>query len=677
MLIAPPGVRIVAMFAGAERAGVVMLMRWLSVVCLLAAGISCSQNVETAPPQSSSPVSRTLHPPRDLEGLYTLADYRALKNSFILGLETRAHMTPALMPGQRIVVMDAQGCGSIRHIWQTDKRTPLRFEFFVDGETTPSIAGTMRDLAPAAAMCQQPFVSNAGGIIPKKSYNIYLPIPFEKSMRIEVAAPEVSIEQLSLNFLQIEYRLDDSSLNGVRLRYDANGFRYEGLDKAAHASPPEQVTVQSRTFSMKPGQRAAIQGPGIIRTLSVDGFDPNDVLRIYFDGETTAAVDVRLADLFGPFHGVAFAKNACNLPMPFKQEAQFEIVSKNMRPQRTALVNTEPVSAFAADWGYFHAKSHAENRTRGYVPYPVLFTKGRGQFVGMALFNTGHDHGGADFMVVDGGAPRPDFLHGTNGEDYFGFAWFGAGNNPPYSEAVNNVLGRMRLHLENVVPFRESIEVSWGALENLDLRSVAYWYQDSPADLTQMGDAALGREWEVFGPVTALTPPGKPLPDMSSADALFAALPSEADLDARKAVPIEHRYHDVYPGTFKGWKTQRAVANDLNLMYIYRHVLALNERSHMGIYPRSMMARTTIKSATEQPVTFQLSYDDPLEVRLNGAVVHTDLTVHPGFVTQRFSGTLRAGDNALLVRMLDTANWNTAWAALNLRVLDAQGRELP
>jgi len=614
---------------------------------------------------------------RELDGLYRLAGYRALKHSFILGLETRAQMTPALVPGSRIVVMDTQGCGSIRHIWQTDKRTALRFEFFIDGETTPSIAGMMPDLAQAAQRCRQPFVSNPGGTIAKKSYNIYLPIPFEKSIRIEAVAPMVPLEVLSLNFMHIEYRLDDPSLKGVRLRYDGKDFRYDGLDKVPAEPFTKSANVLSQTFTAKPGQRMVVAGPGIVRSLSVNGYTPNDVLRVYFDNEKTAAVDVRIADLFGPFNGLAFGANTCRMPMPFKQSAAFEIESKKSGEPRVVSIAVEAAPAFGADWGYFHAKGYAETNTRGYVPYPVLYTKGRGQFVGMSVFNTGHDHGGADFMVVDGGTARPDFLHGTNGEDYFAFAWFGAGNNQPYSEAVNNVLGRMRLHIESPVPFRESIEVSWGALENLSLRSVAFWYQDTPADLTRMGDAAFGRTWDVFGPVTAQVPPDKPLPDLSRAETLFAALPSEADLDAGKTIAVEHRYHNVYPGAFSGWKQQRAVANDLNLMYIYRHVLSLGQYSHMGTYPRLMMARTTITSAAEQEVTFQLSYDDPLEVRVNGAAVHTDLTVHPGFITQTFQGTLRAGDNRVLVRMLDTANWDTAWAGLNLRVLDAQGQELP
>jgi hypothetical protein len=71
----------------------------------------------------------------------------------------------------------------------------------------------------------------------------------------------------------------------------------------------------------------------------------------------------------------------------------------------------------------------------GYRQHQVLYARGRGHWLGMAPYNTGHDHGGGDFAVLDAEADAPAFLHGINGEDYFTFAWFGRGAHHPLAAA--------------------------------------------------------------------------------------------------------------------------------------------------------------------------------------------------------------------------------------------------
>jgi len=187
---------------------------------------------------------------------------------------------------------------------------------------------------------------------------------------------------------------------------------------------------------------------------------------------------------------------------------------------------------------------------------------------------------------------------------------------------------------------------------------------------------AEGLSWQVFGPraVTALLDDGN-TPDVSDPEKLFAVLPSEDQVDAGGPVKVERFFRELLQGQLKGWALQQAIGPHLNLMYIYHHSDMPGD-SHMGYDARAMMARTTLTSPVEQEVRFQLSYDDPLLVSLNGQEIYRDMTLREGFTTQTFAARLNRGDNRLLIRMIDTPNHNTCWAGISLRVIDAKGDEI-
>jgi hypothetical protein len=96
----------------------------------------------------------------------------------------------------------------------------------------------------------------------------------------------------------------------------------------------------------------------------------------------------------------------------------------------------------------------------------------------------------------------------------------------------------------------------------------------------------------------------------------------------------------------------------------------------MAYEPRAMMAQTTLKSERDQTVTLQISFDDPLEIVLNGEQLYFNRELSDGFRTEMIEADLKAGANKLLVRMTDTPNNNTCWAAINLRILDDSGRDI-
>lgn len=659
---------------GQKNWGILLLLALLTASCQQGKEPKSLTLEKASPPQTmESPV---LAMRSELADLHVLRDYRAMKNSFVLGLEQFSLLPRVMEKGEKKTILDVEGIGSLRHIWQTHGPDPdyMYWEFFVDGEATPSIRGTMEHLVLAAQRCEQPFVKNPGGFIPKESRNFYLPVPFEKSLRIDVTDRQGS----GLNFIQLDYRLEDDSLQGIRL--EQKGEEKEMQLVYQGALPPSEKKPapnrETQRFTLMGNGTARIQGPAIIRRLAVNAQREGVQLRIRYDGEVDASVDVDLADFFGPFRGVGLNNNQCFYPMPFAREAVIEISNANPSEEWRIEADVERVGAFSDDWGYFHALSRRENNTTGYLPFQTLYTRGRGHWVGMSLFNTEHDHGGGDFAVIDGESEAPDFLHGINGEDYFSFAFFGRGENFPYSEAFSNVEGRNRLHLENPYPFRKSLQVSWGMLRNSAPRSVSFWYQADPLNRVVPLEEARGLRWEVFGQV-AVPMQEDNAPVLTPPERAFENLPGPEQLDdADFATTVTHLFASAHSEKISGWREQRAVGTFLNLMYVYRHYMDLGGHSHMGYHPRAMMARTRLHAEEPRKVWLQFSFDDPLEVALNGENVLADYQLRRGFTTLRAPVELKAGENVLLVRLLDTPNINTAWAGFALRILDEAGKDI-
>jgi len=632
---------------------------------------------------SSSPgpkIAERAFPPalqKELLNLHHIKTYKAGKNSFVLGLETICLRPAMLGENGRKTILDLEGSGSLRHIWETHGpgKSPFILEFYVDGEQHPSITGPFDELVDAAPKCEQEFIFPGGSRVNYDSYNFYLPVPFEKSLRVELVANPL----IGLVFLQLDYRLEDKSMEGISLVQNNDpdgtsiGLQYESQDKVADSSEPTLPETTTRKWRFTGDKKVRIEGPAIIRRLALNTKRKGVTMQIRFDNSDSPAVNVDLADFFGPFRGVALNNNQCYFPMPFASSAEIEITGSSPNEEWNLEVDLEQVGEFEPGWGYFHALHTRVDSSVGYLPFQVLSTRGKGHWVGMSIFDTHHDHGGGDFTVIDAGTSQPLFLHGINGEDYFSFAFFGKGENFPYSEAFDNDQGRMRIHLENPYPFSESIAVNWGVTEGLSPRSVAFWYQDSPEDMTMTETEAEDREWLVFGPVTVkeLLKDGN-TPDVSDLDRLFGVLPDISELDQGMPAEAEHIiFSKKLYGTYDGWAKQKASGSFLNLMYAYGHVMNnLGGNHHMGYYARAMMASTELTSDEDKKVRLQLSYDDPLQVFLNGTLIHSDSLVHNGFVSNLIDAELKQGSNRLLIKLSDTPNVNTMWAGINLRVLD-------
>ncbi len=344
------------------------------------------------------------------------------------------------------------------------------------------------------------------------------------------------------------------------------------------------VIRRGETFTL-----ANLKGPGCIRHIwiAISDFDKfylrKMTLRMYWDEEKDPSVDVPLGDFFGVGHAIASPFYSLPLdvvvgsgqvggnaafnsffPMPFAKSARIEIVNQADWPTFIFgyQIDYDIYPALENDIGYFHAKWHRENPTRGKDlskknaleqffsdqnltgndNYVILDATGEGTFVGTVLSVDnltlgekapqigGHPFewwGEGDMMIfIDGRKWPPNYL-GTGTEDYFAHAWgmqnltnlfFGTSlpETDPSFPGRHKVTA-YRFHIQDPIVFHKSIRVTieHGAAnsQSNDYSSVAYWYQREPH-----------KPWAAMPPVSERIP--RPDPTMPQTPSLPAPLES-------------------------------------------------------------------------------------------------------------------------------------------------------
>ena len=263
-----------------------------------------------------------------------------------------------------------------------------------------------------------------------------------------------------------------------------------------------------------------VDGPGVIQHIwLVEGLKRTNVLRIYWDHETTSSVESPAPDFFAVGHekfarvnSLAVTVNpqngmSCFWPMPFRRHVKMTL--SNESNEDVALVAyqiTYAETPVPDDAGYFHAQwRHA--RTGKQNPYVILAgVKGRGRYVGTFLAWTqrtkkGWFGEGEIKFYIDGDREFPTIC-GTGTEDYFlGSYGFPEVFSTAYSGTVlpssdmhelPNYWSLYRWHIQDPINFQKDLRVTIQALgwtngakyAKLDdeISSVAYWYQTPAAE---------------------------------------------------------------------------------------------------------------------------------------------------------------------------------------------------
>ncbi len=456
--------------------------------------------------------------------------------------------------GEKLVIADLQGPGVVTRIWTPTPTSDL-MEFYFDGESEPRIRIPFIDLFTGkVSPFLNPLVGHELG-----GYYCYLPIPYKQSLKI------CFLGKL-MQFYQIEYRqlppgettesfaekLGDFNwgrrpkLSDVQsgIEFLAYHWRLKPTDSYAWLpitgreliAPPKavgdpslgiptmDVSRDGKSIELERGKPVTIFELGHGGRVIALGVNPppafarnrgRDVmLRAWWDGEDTPAIQCPVADFFGYAFGQPSASsllvgsdgevNWCYLPMPFDKSAKIELFfdeDSYTNPYDMSPIRVDYSISFASDLprskteGRFYAVRQNGSPKTG-KPYEILNVEGRGHFVGCILQAQGLKPGmttffeGDDVATIDGEMR----IHGTGSEDSFNGGWYALpdrwdeARSLPLSGCLGYSIplartGGYRFRLTDKLSFEKSFDLSieHGPEKNdvpVEYTSVAIYYAD-------------------------------------------------------------------------------------------------------------------------------------------------------------------------------------------------------
>ena len=494
---------------------------------------------------------------------------------------------------------------------------------------------------------------------------------------------------------------------------------------------PNRVLTHHDLPRGEPMTLANLEGSGCIRRIFVatvrrpsPGNQRQTVLRMFWDGSDTPAVEAPLGDFFGQLHGLppyplnsrylisqAHAGYTATFHMPFARGARIEAeAGPDVDPPRIILF---------VDWhGYpdgsleeplrFHAQFRRENPCEAFGRnYLLLDTVGRGYFLG---FNYGvavrdgrarWSHAGAEniYIANETGAPVGTFayLRGGGGEDSFGASYGGVLHQPsshmdqgvPYYAQedlgpafARHTLAAYRFFASDAIPFSRSIQVRFGSMAN-DICSTAYWYQEPPhrpffkmpgwdqllrgteLPFASTGAPELEPRWRVLGPFH---------PDAT------AAVHEAADQDDPGAVSDRTGYPGDSPWRHEDRHIARWVpAEDVHGFVDFGLSFRPSDPGNSVTWPAVGLAQTWLHVEADTTATLYLGWAHQLRLRIADGPWQS-LRRHPYFQNSTRRINLRAGWNRLQVTLdspeagIEGATWG-AWT-FGLRAVDGHGTEI-
>lgn len=571
----------------------------------------------------------------------------------------------------RKTLLDLAGPGILKRIWSTAHHVErVKLHVFVDGTDQPVLSGFIHELAMAAERVVRPEIP-LGGFYDHRSANLYLPIPFLTSLRIDA---EAAGETGDGPYWQIDYALDAGDTTPLPSQIaDADCkpvLVYEDRPIAAE-SPAGGTSILDEDIDLRSASphNLWIEGGGIIREIVINGKALDSLLlRIAFDGQRGEddrldgpfQVDAPLRYLVGPFSNACVERTGSTaiirFPMPFRSQAGIQLLtgmdygSFRESYHFNVSVRYDRMPPPPSEFSHFHAQFRSAV-TNGRDDFECCSTRGKGHFVGVHIFDTGHDHGGGDNLMFDAGADTAGQLHGICGEDYFHMAYMRVWNRTPYSGCPSHS-ARYRHHLEMPIPFQESFVFNWGSFASQPAKAVAFWYRQPDSD-TPSDDKITGHNarYTLTGPF-----------DLALMDALKPGEPFP-----ETATP--------WPGRIEGlpvrsWRKQ-AQQGFVDLCHVHRrYVLPVPPSS--GFVPGGICTCAETQLWSERPVnvTFRLGCDDPVRLYVNSVLTFSDdgRNVPDPFRLFKIPATLKAGVNTLRIVVGNTENHNWFWNGFSLTI---------
>lgn len=418
----------------------------------------------------------------------------------------------------RIKIFEAEGAGYISRIWIASFAAK-NWQFFFDGEQEPRLVLTQKELFGNRFPFSPGLAGNSGG----GKYSL-LPIPFSKSLRIEIEP--TNLNRGNRNYYQINYTLVDLPSSDVE-SFPVELSETESnlvvavnaeLDMKEDALRTINASCAVETSILEAGQELEFwsdAGEGVLKGFAIGLQEPDhatamsmELLRtlrvqMFWDGMKEPSVDVPLGDFFcNPFYfrsysalpmGYVDGNFVCRFPMPYSKGARCVIKNTSAIPMTLkvgAVGNRESSEGLSRK---FHAVWRASN-TSG-RPLPIMEAEGSGHYVGCFLNAIGQD---GSWNILEGDEYiRPDYgtqpaQLGTGLEDYFSGAYYYTSLfDLPFHGLIEKGAMRTdqyRFHMLESVAFENSIdmgiEFGHGNKSQGYMSSVAYWYMDEAIGLS-------------------------------------------------------------------------------------------------------------------------------------------------------------------------------------------------
>lgn len=423
------------------------------------------------------------------------------------------------------VMADLKGPGVVMRIWSANPAGRVRFYF--DGSDRPLINEKLQDLLGGkVAGLGSPF-----GYTASRGWNLYFPIPYEKSLKITV--DDTDNNESKFLYYHVNYRTYPASTaiesyHPSRLPSTLIQQVAAKLDKSETQAPPSSQTAK-QTVILEPGASRPLvdrNGTGAIYELTFypqDADEPgrpfNDPARLHnklrgvilqatFDGRN--CVDVPMADFFScaggakayqtlPLQVDSDGTMTCRFVMPFKQRAALALL--NLGQAAVTLDTSVTFGSYKFTDRTMHFMAHFRPETGHSRPMrdiDFVHFKGAGRLVGASMHIANQDPAwwgeGDEKIFVDGEGFPSTF--GTGTEDYFGYAW--CDPNPfmrpyhaqPRCDGPGNFghTNVNRFHILDSIPFQTSlqfdIELWHWAETKCSFDRVAYWYASPGAGLS-------------------------------------------------------------------------------------------------------------------------------------------------------------------------------------------------
>jgi hypothetical protein len=234
------------------------------------------------------------------------------------------------------------------------------------------------------------------------------------------------------------------------------------------------------------------------------------ILRIYWDGAKTPAVEAPVGDLCGvglcevsnfaaQYFGMSSGGFFIKYPMPFRKGFRIEVENLDAEIDTDVFMNVmyQLDDQLPEDAGYLHAQFNTA-RLQGPDASPIANCEGRGFYAGCTLAMQGEHKNylsfleAPEYMYIDDDWERPRIV-GTGLEDYFLGGWYfreGSFTGPlhgvPVKDTLNAGVTMYRTHEHDAVHFERRFRMDflnpWSPerLQPFAYSSAAYLYLDRP-----------------------------------------------------------------------------------------------------------------------------------------------------------------------------------------------------